>query len=439
MKNVLVLGAGLVARPLVHFLMEKGYRVTCADLVRSKAETIIDGHPSGEAVELDLLDEQGLARFIGRSDLTVSLVPFTFHPAVAKLCVSACKPMVTTSYVSEAMQDLDGPAKDAGIVILNEIGLDPGIDHMSAMQIIDGVRARGGEVISFKSYCGGLPAVRHNDNPFGYKFSWAPRGVLLASRNGAKYLWGGREVKTAPERLFRDMHLFHVEGVGDFEAYPNRDSVSYVDIYGLSGIQTLFRATLRNIGWCDTMFNFRNIGLLALEETDVKGKTYADFMRKLVEARPGEDLRVATARKMGVPPDALPVWNLHWLGAFSDRKFPCEKISPLDALGALMFEKLSFRKDEVDLIVLCHDFIVRYPDGKRERITSQLVDEGIPGGDSAMSRTVSLPAAIASDLILTGKITEKGVLRPVQPVIYEPVLRELARRKIACREKVETF
>jgi saccharopine dehydrogenase-like NADP-dependent oxidoreductase len=148
---------------------------------------------------------------------------------------------------------------------------------------------------------------------------------------------------------------------------------------------------------------------------------------------------VATARKMGIPSDALPAWNLHWLGAFSDRKFETDKISPLDALGALMFEKLAFKKNEVDLIVLYHDFIVRYPNGKHEHITSQLVDEGIPGGDSSMSRTVSLPAAIGVDLILSGKITEKGVLRPVKPGIYEPVLAELARLKIECKEKVETF
>lgn len=439
MKKVLVLGAGLVARPLVRHLLDKGYQVTCASRTASKAEKLIVGHKNGRAHGLDLKDEKKLADFIRECDLAVSLVPFTFHPVVARLCIQHKKHMVTTSYVSEEMQKLDKPAKEAGLTILNEVGVDPGIDHMSAMRIIDGARKKGGEIVSFKSYCGGLPAVRHNDNPFGYKFSWAPRGVLLASRNGAKYLLGGRKVETPPERLFRDMHLLHVEGCGDFEAYPNRDSIAYLDVYGLHGIQTLYRGTLRNMGWCDTMYNFRKIGLLELEEVDVRGKTYADFMRNLLQAKKGEDLRVAAARKMGVPADTLPAWNLHWLGMFSDRKFEVEKISPLDALGALMFEKLAYKENEVDLIVLCHDFIVQYPNGKQEHITSQMVDEGIPRGDSSMSRTVSLPAAIGVDLILTGKMAAKGVLRPVTPEIYNPILDELARMNLECKEKVEPF
>jgi saccharopine dehydrogenase-like NADP-dependent oxidoreductase len=439
MKRVLVLGAGLVARPLVRYLLDKGYEVVMASRTVEKAERMLAGHPHGKAFALDLQDEAKLSPFIKDCDLAVSLVPYAFHPVVAKLCLGHGKPMVTTSYVSAAMQELDGAAKQAGVTILNEIGVDPGIDHMSAMRIIDDVRGRGGRIVSFKSYCGGLPAPEANDNPFGYKFSWAPRGVLLAGRNNAQYLADDRPVEVPSQRLFRDMHVLQVEGQGDYEAYPNRDSISYIDVYGLQGISTMFRGTLRNMGWCDTLFNIGRLGLLSLDEVEVKGLSYADFTRRLIGAGPQDDLRTAVARKLGLPPDALPVWNLHWLGLFSDRRFQVDRISPLDAMGDLMYEKLSFRPGERDMIVLYHDFHAVFPDGGRERIVSTLIDFGIPNGDSSMSRTVSLPAAIGVDMILSGRITQPGVLRPVTADIYAPVLDELARLDIVCHEKTETF
>jgi saccharopine dehydrogenase-like NADP-dependent oxidoreductase len=437
MKKLLVLGAGLVARPLVRYLLDHDYHVVCASRTVSKAEKLIDGHPNGEAHPLNLTDEAKLAEFIDGCDLAVSLVPFEFHPVVARMCIERRKQMVTTSYVSPEMTALDGAAKNAGVTVLNEIGVDPGIDHMSAMRIIDDVRNRGGRIAAFKSYCGGLPAPEDNDNPFGYKFSWAPRGVLQASRNGGRYLLDRREVVVQPERLFRDMHVLQVEEFGDFEAYPNRDSMGYIDIYGLQGIDTMYRGTLRNMGWCDTLYNFRKLGLLELDEVGVSDKTYADFMRDLTGAQPGDDLRVAAARKMGIPPDALPAWNLHWLGMFDDRRFEVDEISPLDAVGNRMFEKLAFAPGERDMIVLYHDFRAEFPDGSRERITSRLIDFGIPGGDSSMSRTVSLPAAIGAHMILDGKITDRGVLVPVTPGVYNPVLDELATLDIRCDERTE--
>ncbi len=439
MKRVLVLGAGMVTRPIVGHLLGKGYEVVVASRTVSKAEALIQGHPHGKAVALEVSEEQKLDAAVAQCDLAVSLLPYAHHPLVAKLCIKHRKHMVTTSYVSAAMQDLDAPARQAGVTILNEIGVDPGIDHMSAMRIIDAVRGKGGRIVAFKSYCGGLPAPDANDNPFGYKFSWAPRGVLLAGRNSAQYLLDGRHVTVPSERLFRDMHVLQVEGQGDYEAYPNRDSISYIDVYGLQGIATMFRGTLRNMGWCDTLFNVSRLGLLSLDEIDVRGKTYAQFMRQLLGCGPQDDLRAATARKLGIPADALPAWNLHWLGMFSDIPFKVDRISPLDAIGDRMYEKLAYRPGERDMIVLYHDFRAQYPDGRRERVVSSLIDYGIKGGDSSMSRTVSLPAAIGVDLILRGRITAPGVLRPVTKDIYDPVLDELAGLDIVCRERTETF
>jgi saccharopine dehydrogenase (NADP+, L-glutamate forming) len=439
MKKVLVLGAGLVAKPLVRYLLDNGYEVIMASRTVSKAERMIAGHPHGKAFALDMQDEGKLAPFIRDCDLAVSLVPFNFHPVVARLCIAQRKPMVTTSYVSPAMQELDGAARTAGVTVLNEIGVDPGIDHMSAMRVIDGVRRRGGRIIAFRSYCGGLPAPEANDNPFGYKFSWAPRGVLLASRNSAQYILDGRKVEVPSHRLFRDMHILAVGDQGDYEAYPNRDSIGYVDVYGLSGIQTIYRGTLRNMGWCDTLFNFGKLGLLSLDEVDAKGKTYADFMRGVIGCSRSDDLSTAAARKLGIPRHAFPILNLEWLGMFSDRQFKLDRISPLDAMGELMFEKLAFRPGERDMLVLYHDFRAEFPGGKREHITAQMIDFGIPNGDSSMSRTVSLPAAIGVKMILTGQIKATGVLRPVTPDIYGPVLDELAALNIAFQEKTEAF
>lgn len=439
MKRVLVLGAGLVARPLVRYLLEKGYQVTMASRTASKAEAMIAGHPNGKALALNVQDETVLDQLIKDCDLAVSLVPYMFHPVVARHCIANRKHMVTTSYVSAAMQELDCSARQAGVTILNEVGVDPGIDHMSAMRIIDGVRSRGGRIDAFRSYCGGLPAPEANDNPFGYKFSWAPRGVLLAGRNSAQYLVDGRKVEVPSHRLFRDMHILSIEGHGDYEAYPNRDSISYIDVYGLQGIQTIYRGTLRNMGWCDCLYSYGKLGLLSLDEINVKGKTYAGMMRGLVGVSGRENPRAATARKLGIAKECFPILNLEWLGMFSNRKFTVDRISPLDAMGELMYEKLAFRPGERDMIVLYHDFRAEFPNGKKEKTISELIDYGIPHADSSMSRTVSLPAAIGVDMILTGRIEATGVLRPVTPNIYNPVLDELATMNILCREKTEVL
>jgi saccharopine dehydrogenase-like NADP-dependent oxidoreductase len=235
------------------------------------------------------------------------------------------------------------------------------------------------------------------------------------------------------------MHILSIDGHGDYEAYPNRDSIGYIDVYGLQGIQTIFRGTLRDMGWCDCLYSYGKLGLLSLDEIDVKGKTYAGMLRGLVGASGRENLRVATARKLGIAKECFPILNLEWLGMFSNRKFTVDRISPLDAMGELMYEKLAFRPGERDMIVLYHDFRAEFPNGKKEKIISELIDYGIPNGDSSMSRTVSLPAAIGVDMILTGRIEATGVLRPVTPNIYNPVLDELATLNITCKERTEVF
>jgi len=437
MKRVLVVGAGMVARPLVRHLLDHGYAVTQGDLAVHRAEEMIAGHVNGRAVELDVSDAAALDALVREHDLAVSLAPPAFHPLVARICVERGKPMVTSSYVSPEMAALEGPARDAGVTLLNEVGADPGIDHMSAMQIIDGVRARGGRVLAFRSYCGGLPAPDCNDNPLGYKLSWTARGVLLASTNDAIYRSFGRPVHTPNARLFRDMHMVHVPGVGDFEAYPNRDSLAYADIYGLQDASTLVRGTLRYPGWCDTLHACVTLGLLSQAPVDADCRTYRDLTRRALGAAPHQDPAAAAGARLGVSCEGGPVFDLDWLGMFDDDALPAAGMSPLDALASRMQERLNYAAGERDMLVLQHEFVSELPDGSREHTWSRLVAYGEPGGDSAMARTVSLPAALGARLILEGHLSRAGVLRPTTADIYAPVLADLAALGIRCEEETE--
>ena len=438
MKKILILGAGLVARPLVRYLLDQpDFRVEVASRTVSKAEKLIEGHPRGVAKELNLKNEEILKEEISKTDLAISLVPYAFHPKVAEFCIAFKKHMVTTSYVSEAMKKLDDAAKKAGILILNEVGLDPGIDHMEAMRIIHEAEVKGGVIDGFISYCGGLPAPEANTNPFGYKFSWSPIGVLLAGKNSAEFLMDGKDVFISSEKLFESYVIKNIPGLGDFEAYPNRNSTPYIELYGIPKTKTMLRGTLRNLGWCKTIKKMVDLGLLDQTEKDWMGMTYSGFLRRVMNSPAEKDLKKALAAAIKLEPDDPVIKRFEWLGLLSDEKLTLEKGSALDIIGARMIEKLKFEPGERDLIILQHQFDVTYSGSKKERITSTLIDYGIPYGDSAMARTVGLPAAIGTRLILQGKIKEKGVHIPVRPEIYKPILKELKTMGISFTEKKE--
>lgn len=438
-KNVLILGAGMVSRPMVKYLFEKtDYQITMASRTVSKAEKIIGGNPNGTAISLNVKDDEHLEELVSNSDLTVSLLPYVFHVKVAKLCIKHKKPLVTTSYVSEEMKSLDSEAKNAGVLLLNECGLDPGIDHMSAMRVIHSVEEKEGKVTSFKSSTGALPSHEANTNPFGYKFSWAPRGVLLASKNPSKWLENG-EIKEYPgEELFENYYIQDVPDLGSFENYPNRNSVPYKEIYGLKDSETVYRGTFRMTGWCETMRKIVALGWLNDQPLDdFDGKTYGDLTRYLIGAGKNDDLVKATAEKLCLDEYSAIIKRLGWLGLFSDEPLPADRDNPLDYLNVLTLKKMSLKPDERDMIVMHHEFTAEYPD-KKEHITSTLVEYGIPNDDSAVARTVSIPAAIAVKMILTGKINLSGVYIPVVADIYNPILDELETMNIKFVEKIKT-
>jgi len=435
MKKVLVLGAGLVARPMVKYLLGDNLAVWVASRTVSKALELVGKHPNGKALALLADDEPALDKLVAQADLVVSLLPYTHHVKVANHCLKHRKHLVTTSYVSDAMRALDADARQAGLLFLNEIGLDPGIDHMSAMKIIRAVQSAKGKVTSFMSYCGGLPAPEANDNPFGYKFSWSPRGVVMAGQNQAHYLKDGKDVVVPGEALFGHRWKLAVPGAGEFEAYPNRDSMPYVNIYGLAGVRTMFRGTLRNPGWCETLEAIAMLGLLKDEPIPgVETMTAAAWLRRHVSG--SADLRAGVAAKLGLPANNAILTRLAWLGMFDETPLGLKQGSDLDVLAKLMLDRMAYKPGERDMIVLHHEFEAEYPD-RKERILSTLVDFGIPNGDSAMARTVSLPAAVAVRMILSGGIKLTGVHIPVDPAVYEPVLAELAGLGVKFTERTQ--
>ncbi len=441
MKKVLVLGAGLVARPLVRYLLARpDYEVVVASRTVSKADELIEGHPRGKAVAFDIeKDASPLDGLVAGVDLAVSLLPYIHHVQVAKSCLKHRKHLVTTSYVSDAMRALDAQAKEAGILFLNEIGLDPGTDHMSAMRVIDRVHAAGGKIESFRSCCGGLPAPDANDNPLGYKFSWSPRGVVLAGRNNARFLENGAVINVPNARLFATHSLSKVEGLGYLEIYPNRDSLPYMDIYSIPETKTMFRGTFRNVGWCDVFQKLNELGYFNLDERkDLAGKTFRDVLAGLLGKPKNAELEDELAYFLNVSPASGVMAAFRWLGLLDESPVSPKAPTSLDVLADQLLAKMGYGDGERDMVVLVHDFVAVYGD-RRERITSTLLDFGVPGGDSSMSRTVALPAAIGVRMILDGQIKMTGVRIPVLKEIYDPVLNELATLGVVCKERAESL
>ncbi|MCW8818572.1 MAG: saccharopine dehydrogenase NADP-binding domain-containing protein [Ignavibacteriaceae bacterium] len=436
MKNILVLGAGLVSKPGVTYLLkQKNISVTVASRTVSKAENLIKGFTNGKAVQLNVENKEQLAQLIKANDVIVSLLPWVHHLKVAKLCLEHNKHMATTSYVSDDMKKLDNEAKSKNLLFLNEIGVDPGIDHMSAMKIINEVYENGGKVVHFYSYCGGLPAPEDNDNPFGYKFSWSPKGVVLASRNSAQFLENGKIVAIEGKNLFLNYRIEEIKGLGKFEVYPNRNSLPYKDLYNLKDAQTVMRGTYRNLGWCDTLKKMVDLGLINEEkQNNLKGITYRKMMADMVEAKDDANLEKKVAEKLKLDRNSEVMKRFEWLGLFSDKKVP-DFDNRLDILSELLQEKLVFKNKEKDMLILQHKFTVENADKTKDLITSTLIDFGEALKESSMARTVSLPLAIGVRFMAEGKFNLIGVQIPIHKQIYEPVLKELETLGIKMDEK----
>jgi saccharopine dehydrogenase-like NADP-dependent oxidoreductase len=375
-----------------------------------------------------------LDKLVAKHDISVSLLPATEHVKVAKLCLKHKKHMATTSYISEDMLALDADVKAQGLTFINECGVDPGIDHMSAMRLIHEAEGKGGKIVSFRSYCGGLPAPEANNSPIGYKFSWAPRGVLVAATNDARYLKDGEIIEVPGEELFKDPEIVEVPGAGTFEGYPNRDSIPYIDMYGLKDVKTMFRGTMRNLTHCEVWYHWVKLGLFNEDlRSDLEGLTFRRFMQGFVDG--AGNIPAGIASKTGLAEDAKAITNLNWLGMFDDVEIPIDEGGNIDVMARQMIDRCSFKTGERDMLALQHEFVIEYPD-RTEKAFSTMVDFGIPGGDSSMARTVSLPVAIATRMVVDGTIEQRGIVAPVEPNVYNPILDELATMDIECKERI---
>ncbi|KAH6976240.1 saccharopine dehydrogenase [Ilyonectria sp. MPI-CAGE-AT-0026] len=445
-QSALLLGSGFVATPTVELLANSGVHVTVASRTLATAQKLAGSFPNAKGISLDVNNTSALEDAVAQHDVTISLIPYTYHAAVIKAAIKAKKNVVTTSYVSPAMEELDAECKAAGITVMNEIGLDPGIDHLYAVDVIDRVHKEGGSIKSFRSFCGGLPAPENSDNPLGYKFSWSSRGVLLALKNNAKYIENGKVMDVSGVDLMGTAKTYHTGFLGfNFVAYGNRDSTGYLERYNIPEAETVVRGTLRYAGFPEFVKVLVDIGFLLVEEQDFLKEPIAwkEATQKILGASSSseEDLLAAVSSKTTFKSDdekTQLVSGLKWLGIFSDSKIT-PRGNPLDTLCATLEQKMAYEEGERDLVFLQHHFEVVNKDGSKDTITSTLCEYGAPigsGGYTAMAKLVGVPCGVAVKQVLDGTISEKGILAPVNAALNKSLMKELKdNHGIECIEK----
>lgn len=438
MKRILILGAGRSATVLIDYLIDRapkgGWAVTVADMDEAIARHKVAGRPHAEAIGADVSDRDVRLGLMRGADIVVSLLPPPMHPDVALDCLSTGCHLATASYVGPAMRALHTKAEAKGLTFINEIGLDPGIDHLSAMQMLDGLRAEGHRILHFESHCGGLVAPESDDNPWGYKFTWNPRNVVLAGQGGAaKFIHNGVYRYIPYQRLFTRTDQIFIEGHGLFEGYANRDSLGYREAYGLMDALTVFRGTLRKDGFCAAWNVFVQLGMTddtyTMEGTD--RMTLSQYLGAFLPDN-GASVRHRLADHLCVSDRVMD--QIDWLGLFGDGPVGLVNATPAQILQSVLERKWAMRPDDKDMIVMWHR-IGSEKDGKEHTTTASLVVKGDDTERTAMAKTVGLPLAIATRMVLEGTISRRGVVIPIYPDIYGPMLMELERFGVRFEEQ----
>jgi saccharopine dehydrogenase (NAD+, L-glutamate forming) len=399
---------------------------------------LLNGHPNSKAIHLDIFNAEARSEAITNADIVVSMLPARFHIEVAKDCIKLGKHMVTASYVSNEMQELDTAAKSKGLIFMNEIGVDPGIDHMSAMQVIDRIRDNGGQMILFESFTGGLVAPESDNNLWNYKFTWNPRNVVVAGQGGAAKFLQENQFKYIPyHRLFRRTEFLDVEGYGRFEAYANRDSLKYQHAYGLDHAKTLYRGTMRRVGFSRAWNVFVQLGMTDDSYTieDSANMSYRDFVNAFLPYSPTDSVELKFRHALKIDQDDL-IWDKFLeLDLFNpDKKVGVKNATPAQILQKILMDSWTLSKDDKDMIVMYHKFGYEL-DGKKHQIDATMVVLGEDQTYTAMSKTVGLPVAMATLDILNKKIVTPGVQIPITREVYKPILKELESYGVAFTEK----
>ena len=432
MRQILIIGAGRSASSLIQYLLDKSEKerlhLVIGDLSLALAQRKTNDHKNATAIALDIYDNEQRKRAIENADIVISMLPAHLHIEVARDCIIYKKSLVTASYVSDAMQELDDAAKANNLIFMNEIGLDPGIDHMSAMKVIDAIKEKGGEMILFESFCGGLVAPEYDTNLWNYKFTWAPRNVVLAGQGGAaKFIQEGTYKYIPYCNLFRRTEFLQVEGYGRFEAYSNRDSLKYRSVYGLDNVLTLYRGTIRRVGFSKAWTMFVQLGMTddsyIMENSE--NMSYRDFVNSFLPYHPTDSVEIKTRLILKIDQDDIMWDKLLELDLFNPNKIVGLKdATPAKILEKILTDSWTLQEDDKDMIVMYHKFGYKL-NGNKEQIDSKMVCIGDDQTYTAMAKTVGLPVAMATLLILNGKITTPGVQLPIRKEVYEPILKEL--------------
>ena len=446
MKNILIIGAGKSSSYLIKYLLEKSnnenLRLTIGDICTENADLMIQNHKNAKSILLDVFNLEQRQKLIKKSDLVISMLPARFHVEVAKDCISFGKHMVTASYISKEMKALDKAAKKKGLVFMNEIGVDPGIDHMSAMQIIDQIKGIGGKMLLFESFTGGLVAPENDNNLWNYKFTWNPRNVVLAGQGGAAMFIQEGTYKYIPyHKLFRRTEFLNINGSGNYEAYANRDSLKYRSIYGLDGIPTMYRGTIRKVGFSRAWNIFVQLGMTDDSYTiqNSESMSYRDFVNLFLAYSPSDSVELKLRSYLNIDQDDLMWAKLIELDLFNPtKKIKLKNATPAQILQKILEDSWTLEEKEKDMIVMQHLFGYEI-NGEKKQIESSLVVKGENQNYTAMAKTVGLPVAIAALKILQGEIKTPGVQLPISKEVYEPILKELKEHGVHFIEKNTSY
>ncbi len=430
MKQILILGAGRSCSSLIDYLIKNAetykWHVTIADKDLALAQEKANWGGSASAIAFDIFDEKQRGEVISNADLVISMLPASFHIHVARVCASKGINMLTASYVSDEIKALAPEFEKNGALLLMELGLDPGIDHMSAMKVLDEIKEQGHELIGFETFTGGLLAPTKDDNPWEYKFTWNPRNVVLAGQGNVKFIQEGRYKFIPYHRLFRRTEVIHIPGHGYFEGYANRDSLKYLDSYNLHGIRTLYRGTLRRPGFCKAWDCFVQLGATddSYQMEGVTEMTHRQFINSFLQYNPDDSVELKLAHYLNLDLESEEMYKLKWLGVFEDDLVGLQEGTPAQILEHILKKKWTIKPEDKDMIVMWHkfDFI---DNGVHRQIQSDMVAIGEDSIHTAMSKTVGLPLAIGAKMILNGQIDLKGVHIPTKKEVYDPILGEL--------------